>query len=209
MKDFVLETRRRVEEARRNVVVHIERLSPSFPFVEWDRFASRFYNLENWNDLDALMRGWDYWAPIVEREFDNEEAAGFIITPQDILDYMNRVDWYASRLKEDIEAKKDVPGDIWAAFADWWAVWRKFYADHESWWNRQFSSVYDETEVKERELTQLRARFIASGGKSSTPKPEGPAVDPPGGTSFGTQIAGLAIGVAVVAGGVLYLATRR
>ena len=207
MNEIFFETLRRVEEARRNVAVHLEHLTRDFPFMAWEAWSSRRFDINNPRDVDELFRGWERWAPVIDREFDADNVAGWIITPQDILDYMNRVDWYAERLKIDIESFPNVPADLRASFDSWWIVWREFYAEHESWWSRQFSSVYDEVEIKEREVKELRARLIKAGGSSSTPTPEGPAVDPP--SPPVTQYAGAAIGVAAAVALVVYVASRR
>ncbi|HSN99564.1 MAG TPA: hypothetical protein VLS89_14820 [Candidatus Nanopelagicales bacterium] len=141
-------------------------------------------------------------------------VGGFIVTPQDMLDYLNRVNLSAELLNEDVRRTKIATKNaaFYWAWQDWLIVWRQFYNEHLPWHARLSGGVYDETEVKERELMEWRQRFEALGEKPTAPPPQGPGGGPSGGGPTLSDIGmTLARGAVVVAGiGVVaYIAMRR
>lgn len=146
-----------------------------------------------------------------------EDVAGIFVTPQDMLDYLNRVNLAAEVLDEDIrraEMAKKSAAFYWG-WNDWLIVWREFYREHLPWHARLSGSVYDETELRERELMDWRKRFESLGGKPTAPPPQGPGggggddgQKSPTLGDIGMRLAGGAIVVAGI-GVVSYVLTRK
>lgn len=130
------------------------------------------------------------------------EAGGIFVTPGDMLDYLNRVNLSAEILNEDVRRSEIMKRDgaFYWGWNDWLAVWRQFYNDHLPWHARLSGSVYDETEVKERELGEWRKKFEARGGKPTAPAPQGPGGGGDKPPTLGDIGMKLAQGAVVVAG---------
>jgi len=144
------------------------------------------------------------------------ETGGFYVSPQDILDYMNRVNVGVELMNEDVRrsgiSKRDAA--FYWGWNDWVAIWRQFYNDHLPWHARLTGAVYDETEVKERELVEWRRKFEERGETPTAPDPQGPGTGGGSGgddPSLGDIGMTLARGAMVVAGiGVVsYLVLRK
>lgn len=154
---------------------------------------------------------------IVASLADAPDAVGFaVIMPQDALDYMNRVNVAVEIMNEDVRRSGIMGKDaaFYWGWSDWHSIWWQFYQEHLPWHARLNSAaVYDETEVKERELKEWRKRFEAKGGQPTAPPPQGPgAGDQPGKSpTLGDIGMALAQGAAVVAGlGVVtYIVMRK
>lgn len=132
-------------------------------------------------------------------------TGGFVVGPQDALDYMNRVNLAVDLFNEDVRRSGIVNRDAayYWGWNDWRSIWREFYQEHLPWHARlNAAAVYDETEVKERELTEWRKKFEERGETPTAPAPQGPGVgggdeDDP---SLGDIGMALARGAVVVAG---------
>jgi len=140
-------------------------------------------------------------------------TGGFSVLPQDALDYMNRVKLAVDLLHEDVNRSGIVKKDaaFYWGWNDWRSIWWQFYQEHLPWHARLNAwVVYDETAVKERELTEWRHKFEERGGSPTAPEPQGPA-DPGGGTSIADIGMTLARGAIVVAGigTVTYMVLRK
>jgi hypothetical protein len=144
-----------------------------------------------------------------------QAVAGFYVSPQDILDYMNRVNLAADLFNEDVRRsgiqKRD--GAFYWGWNDWLVIWRQFYNEHLPWYARLSGSVHDETEVKERELIEWRKKFESLGEKPTSPDPQGPGAgggsgDDPSLGDIGMTLARGAIVVAGI-GVVTYMVLRK
>lgn len=92
---------------------------------------------------------------------------GFIYSPQDILDWMNRTNASISQLGSDISSSnvRIEFKSVWAGFR---ATWQQFYDDHQSWWSRLTGTVADEVANYEEEYRQWLSRYLAEPGNTGT-----------------------------------------
>jgi len=143
-------------------------------------------------------------------------TGGFYVSPQDILDYMNRVNLSVEVMNEDVRRSGIVnrDGAFYWGWNDWVAIWRQFYNDHLPWHARLTGAVYDETEVKERELMAWRKKFEERGETPTAPDPQGPGTGGGSGSNdpslgdIGMTLAQGAVAVASL-GVVGYLVLRK
>jgi hypothetical protein len=154
-------------------------------------------------------------ARIVAALTDAHTTGALFRTPQEALDYMNRVNLSVDLLNEDVRrsgiARRDAA--FYWSWNDWRAIWRQFYQDHLPWHARLYpDGVYEETEVKERELMDWRKGFESRGGQPTAPAPQGPGGGgddkPPTLGDIGMKLAQGAIVVAGI-GVVGYVLTRN
>lgn len=97
---------------------------------------------------------------------------GFIYLPQQILDWMNRINPSIHQLGTDIRASnvKDEFKQAWSAFE---SSWTKFYDEHSGggisgWWSRMPGAVADEVAAYEDQFTQWRDSYLAQPGNAGT-----------------------------------------
>jgi hypothetical protein len=104
---------------------------------------------------------------------------GFIVLPDDILDYMSKVNDAMTAM--DVDVQKQAAGtDFATGWTRFLGGWRKFWDDHQSYWSRWQGSVWDETEIWERDLSKWRDMFTNVGGRPTTPRPTDDRPDPLG-----------------------------
>lgn len=128
---------------------------------------------------------------------------GFVVTPNDTLNYMQKVDAAMKSLDADVSKSGDAA--FRASWSDFFAGWSKFFADHQPWYMRLSGTVYDETEDYESTLDKWREQFIARGGSPTAPKSGADRPDIVGALKWGAA----AVIAAAVAYGVYEIAGKR
>lgn len=117
---------------------------------------------------------------------------GFVVTPQDTLDYLNKVNTAVNSLEQDILTSAFARTRFSAAWSEWADQWREFYREHLPWYERLSGHVYDQTEQYELNLNAWREAFVKAGGKPTAP-PSNP------GSPFGFPVSQLTTLVVVAA----------
>jgi hypothetical protein len=97
-----------------------------------------------------------------------------VVTPGAMLDEMRTVDALIRQIEIDVKASS-VRQAFKDAFASFREEWRKFYAEHESWWGRMWGAVYEKILDFRRRAEEWRQAFLREGGNTAVP-----SVAPPG-----------------------------
>jgi hypothetical protein len=144
--------------------------------------------------MDDLLHLYDLGAA------DDDDVGALVVTPSAIKDEMDTVDAFVRQLDVDIQASnvRQPFKDAFNAFRD---EWRRFNAEHETWWGRLWGAVYEKATDYRRRAEEWRKAFLAEGGYTAVP-----SVAPPpskaGGSSAYLWLAGAglaALGLSSVA----------
>lgn len=158
-------------------------------------------------DVDASIRALQ--ALLAAEEQRRATVAGLLVTPQATLDYMNRVNAAMRNTDDDVDASSKLPPEFRTQWKRFLAAWYEFYNEHLSWWARQWSSVYDETEVYENELIGWRGKMRAYGEVPESPDPQGPAIPKDPLASAASSVFKVAAGAALLVGAAMFLGRRK
>jgi hypothetical protein len=105
---------------------------------------------------------------------DDADVGALVVTPGAMLDEMNTVDALVRQLDIDVQAS-NVRQPFKTAFVAFRDEWRRFYAEHESWWGRMWGAVYEKIVDFRRRAEEWRQAFLREGGNTAVP-----SIAPPG-----------------------------